>query len=179
MDEVYVKKVLAGDAEAFRYFLKTYKDMGFSLAISILKDEFLAEEAVQLAFIKAFKSISKFQFKSTFRTWFYRILLNEAFELRRKSKREFLDFQDNYDESIADESILFNLNKEEQTYYINEALKLLPAKEALVLRLFYLEEESIKEVCQVTGWSGANVKVILHRARKNMLQAMNQLMKTK
>src|SRR5476651_2727198 len=137
MDEVYVKKVLDGDTDAFRYFLKTYKDMAFSLAISILKDEFLAEEAVQLAFIKAFKGIGQFKFNSAFRTWFYRIVLNESFGLRKKNKKEFLEFKPGYNEDVADESILLGLQKDEQVYYINEALKILPDRESLVLRLFY------------------------------------------
>ena len=178
MDDVYVKKVCQGDTEAFRYFLKTYKDMAFSLAVSILKDEFLADEVVQESFIKAFNGMKTFNSNSTFRTWFYRIVLNEAFQRRKKIKREFLEFQPEYKEEIMDESVLITLHKDEQIYYINEALKMLPDRESVVLRLFYLEEESIKDVCEITGWSESNTKVILHRARKSMFAALNKIRKS-
>jgi RNA polymerase sigma factor (sigma-70 family) len=177
MDDLYVKKVCQGDIESFRYFLKKYRDMAFSLAVSILKDEFLADEVVQEAFIKAFNGMKSFNSKSSFRTWFYRIVLNEALKYRKIIKREILDFQPEYNEEIIDENILFALQKDEQIYYINEALKILPAHESLVLRLYYLEEESIKDVCDITGWSESNTKVVLHRARKSMLVAWNKLMK--
>jgi RNA polymerase sigma factor (sigma-70 family) len=177
MDDVYVEKVCQGDTESFRYFLKKYKDMAFSLSVSILKDEFIAEEVVQESFIKAFNGIKSFNSKSSFRTWFYRIVLNEAFQRRKKIKREFIEFQPEYNEEIVDESILLALNKDEQIHNINEALKMLPDRESVVLRLFYLEEESIKDVCEITGWSESNTKVILHRARKSMLYALNKLIK--
>lgn len=177
MDDVYVEKVCQGDTESFRYFLKKYKDMAFSLSVSILKDEFIAEEVVQESFIKAFNGIKSFNSKSSFRTWFYRIVLNEAFQRRKKIKREFIEFQPNYNEEIVDESILLALDKDEQIHNINEALKMLPDRESVVLRLFYLEEESIKDVCEITGWSESNTKVILHRARKSMLYALNKLIK--
>lgn len=177
MDDFYAKKVCQGDTDAFRYFLKKYKDMAFSLAVSILKDEYIAEEVAQDAFVKAFNGMKSFNGTSTFRTWFYRIVLNEAFQRRKKQKKDLLEFQPNYNEEIEDESILLALDKDEQIYNINEALKMLPDRESVALRLFYLEEENIKDVCEITGWSESNTKVILHRARKSMLFALNKLMK--
>jgi hypothetical protein len=46
MDELYIDKVCSGDTNSFRYFLIKYKDMAFSIAISVIKDEFFAEEVV-------------------------------------------------------------------------------------------------------------------------------------
>lgn len=178
MDEIYIRKVCEGDEEAFRYFLKIYKDMAFTIAFSVVKDEFIAQEVVQDAFIKAFKGLKSFNEKSTFRTWFYRIVINEAFMRLKKLKKEILSFGDEYNKDAADESELLSLQKEEQIYLINEALKRLSPKESLALRLFYLQEESINEVCEVTGWSEANTKVILHRARRNMFIAFKQIMKS-
>lgn len=177
MDDIYAQKVCKGDKDAFRYFLGKYKDMAFSLSVSILKDEFIAEEVVQDSFVKAFNGIQSYNAASTFKTWFYRIVLNEAFQRRKKLKKDVLQFQPDYDNEIKDESILLDLDRDEQIHNINEALKMLPDRESLVLRLFYLEEGSIKEVCEITGWSESNTKVILHRARKSMLSALNKLKK--
>ena len=178
MDDIYIRKVCEGDTEAFRYFLKQYKGMAFSLAISIVKDEFAAEEVVQDAFIKAFNGLKSFSRKSKFSTWLYRIVLNEAFARIKKLKKEPIVYNAEYVYDVADESVLESLQEDEQTHLINEALKKLPPKESLVLRLFYLEEESIKAVCDITGWSESNTKVLLHRARKSMLIVLNRLMKS-
>jgi RNA polymerase sigma factor (sigma-70 family) len=122
--------------------------------------------------------MKSFKFNSSFRTWFYRIVLNEAFKRRKKIKMEILEFQPDYNEEIMDENILLALSMDEQTHCLNEALKILPARESLALRLYYLEGESIKEVCEITGWSESNTKVILYRARKSMLTVLTKLMKS-
>ena len=177
MDDLYIEKVCEGDDDAFRYFIRQYKDMAFTLAVSIVKDELTAQEVAQDAFLKAFRSLKSFNRKSTFRTWFYRIVVNEALMRLKKKKNEIVVFKGEHDYEVADEGPLLALQEEQQAYLIEEALKKLPPKESLALRLFYLEGERIKEVCEVTGWSEANTKVILHRARKNMLSLIKGLLK--
>lgn len=177
MDDIYINKIRAGDTDAFRYLVRAYKDMAFSVAISVVKEEYVAEEVVQEAFVNAYKGLSSFTHQAKFSTWFYRIVINVAFQRRKKMKTERVAFVEDYSPEVVDESLLLSLQEEEQTYYINEALRKLPANESLVLRLFYLQEESIKEVCEVTGWSESKVKVTLFRARKNMYLVLNQIYK--
>lgn len=176
MDDVFIKKVCEGDHNAFRYFVSKYKDMAYSIAISIVKDEFRAQEISQDAFVKAFKNLSSFSGKSSFSTWLYRIVVNEALMSIRKEKREPFIYTNQLEECMENENKLTSFNEEEQTQLITEALLKLPSKESLALRLFYLQEESIKEVREITGWSEANIKVILHRARKNMSIILRKLM---
>ncbi|HTM98331.1 MAG TPA: sigma factor-like helix-turn-helix DNA-binding protein, partial [Pedobacter sp.] len=87
-------------------------------------------------------------------------------------------FTANFDDDIADQEI-DHLQQPALSHLVNEGLKLLPSNESLALRLFYLEEESIKSVSEITGWTTANAKVILHRARKHLEMAINQLNKQK
>jgi DNA-directed RNA polymerase specialized sigma24 family protein len=49
---------------------------------------------------------------------------------------------------------------------------MLAPKESLALRLFYLEENGIEEIAEITGWTNSNIKVILHRARINLRQLL-------
>ena len=88
MDKLYIDKVLAGDLYAFNYFLKTYKDMAYSVAISIVKQEHLAEEIVQDAFMICYQSLKNFKGESKFSTWLYRIVVNCAFGTLRKMKSD-------------------------------------------------------------------------------------------
>jgi RNA polymerase sigma factor (sigma-70 family) len=177
MDDEYIRRVCNGDGEAFRYFVSKYKDMAFSIAISVVKDQFQAEEVVQDAFLSAYNGLGSFRKNARFSTWFYRIVVNQALRKLKKIKREIVSFDggSGSDNEAAEESWALSLKEEEQDYFINRALERLPPKESLALRLFYLQEESIREICQITGWSESNAKVILFRARNHMLIALKEL----
>jgi RNA polymerase sigma factor (sigma-70 family) len=179
MDVSYIRKVLNGDTEAFSYFITTYKHMAFSIALSVLKEEFLAEEAVQKSFIMAFTNLSTFHQQSKFSTWFYRIVTNESLMMLRKLRREPLAFVAEIEDDFGDDQLFPDFEQAELAYLINLGLKRLPPNESLALRLFYLDEESIKNVCEITGWTTANTKVILHRARKHLAIVINELNKQK
>ena len=177
MDNLYIQKVLDGDTESFRYFIKNYKDLAFSVAISVVKDEFWAEEVVQESFIKVFRNLKSFKGRSSFKTWFYRIVINEAFQHVRDEKKQVI-----YKDEISDmemdsvEEGLEALNSEEQVVLVQQALKEIAPKESLVLRLFYLEGQHTKTIADETGWSEGNVRIILFRARKNMLAVVKKLL---
>ena len=179
MDNHYIKKVLDGQTEEFRYFIKQYKDLAFSVAFSVVKNEFTAAEVVQESFVKAFENLKSFKGQSKFSTWLCRIVINESFKTARKEKRTvsetgFVSVKD-YQENPV---IFVELKETEQKYYINECLNRLPANECLVLRLFYLAENSIKEICEMTGWIESNIKVHLHRGRKNMQELLQRMLNT-
>lgn len=167
MCDSYIQKVLNGDTNAFRFIIKQHQDEAFSLAMSVVKDEFLAKDVLQNAFIKAYTKLDTFQGNSKFSTWLFRIVINEAFTHQREQKR-----QTKIAEGISETDNRPTLNKSskkieenDQRYYINEALKQIPAKHSLALRLFYLLDYSVEEIREVTGWSNSNTKVILYRAR--------------
>lgn len=168
MDDLYIDKVLNGNKQAFRYFVKEYKDLAYNLAISIVKDPDNAEDVVQESFIKAFKSLGSFKKNSKFSSWLYRIVVNEAFAFLRRKKKEFTYNDVELNEFAEDEII------ENQRLDLAKKLILsLNPNEALVLNLFYLEEKKIKEIAKITGWSTPKVKVLLHRARKNIKKLLN------
>jgi RNA polymerase sigma-70 factor (ECF subfamily) len=169
MDEIYIRNVLNGDANSFRFIIKNYKDIAFSLAMSVVKDEFVAQEVLQISFVNAFTKLSTFNGKSKFSTWLYRIVINEAFKAIKKQKSEILTFG-GASVFTTSEIDFFSLgiNADEQRFYINEALKMISSRESLILRLFYLEENSIEEIAEITGWTTSNIKVLLHRARISM-----------
>jgi len=178
MDEICIQKVLNGNPEEFRHLITKYKDMAYSIAMSVIKDEFLAEEIIQISFIKAFDKLHTFKGVSKFSTWFYRIVINEAFKHANKSKNEFVNFVETLPAKSPDiDNVMFKLESDDQKHFINEALKKLNSKEGLALRLFYLEENSIKEISDMTGWTDSNIKVILHRARFNLKHVLMEIYK--
>lgn len=169
MDNIYIQKVLDGNQDAFRFLIKKYKDLSYSYAMSIVKDEFVAQEVLQTSFIKAFTKLHTFKENSKFSTWLYRIVVNEAFKVLNKRKKEFVVYDEPaFNTEAGTDDMMAKTDLDYQQYYINEALKKLGAKESLALRLFYLEENTISEITDITGWNASNIKVLLHRGRNNM-----------
>lgn len=176
MPERYIKRVLDGDREAFRFIIRECQDAAYQLSVSILKDEMLAKEATQKAFIRAYEQLHTFKHHSVFKTWFHRIVVNEAFQLIRKKGR-YRELAKELQVNIErkNNETQKRIDKDHLQYYVLETLKMMKPNESLSLRLFYLEEYSIEEIAEITGWSHSKVKVTLHRARKNMKTILSEI----
>jgi len=176
----YIQKVIEGDMRSFNYLIDEYKDMSFSIAMSIVKDETLAGEVVQDAFVKVFRKLKTFKGKAKFSTWLYRIVVNTALSNRRKAAREIIEYVEDYSEdSISSTTnVLQDMNEEEQQKYINRTLERMNPKESLIMRLYYLNDNNHKEISEITSLSISNIKVILHRARSNFYGILHSQLKT-
>jgi RNA polymerase sigma-70 factor (ECF subfamily) len=135
VDNFYIDKVLQGDKHAFRYFVKEYKNHAYNLAISIVKDADNAEDVVQSSFIKAYKSLRSFKRDAKFSSWLYRIVVNEAYMFLRKNKINFAEIDDRISQLAFEEP-----KENEQLELAKKMMLSLNPNEALVLNLFYLEE---------------------------------------
>jgi len=179
MDGLYIQKVLDGDTEAFQYFVRQYKDFAFSLSYSILKHTHLAEEALQDSFVKAFENLKSFKQESAFKTWLARIVINESLQLASKENKERLVSVDLSENQItAVENSIQSLVRKEQTFYISAAFEQLSSQESLALELFYLKENSIREIKELTGWSESKIKMLLVRGRKNFYNRLEELLRS-
>ncbi|NET33564.1 MAG: sigma-70 family RNA polymerase sigma factor [Cyanothece sp. SIO1E1] len=170
LDHLYLKRVLSGEKDAFRYFIRSYQEMALKIAFSLVQDETQARHIVQNAFIQAFKSLPNFKQEAKFSSWLYRIVVNESIKINRKSKLEQRTVQITPNHMIAlttNNGALDTIELKEKKEEINRILSLMKPKERLMLELFYLQENSIMEIKVITGFSTSNIKVLLHRARKN------------
>jgi RNA polymerase sigma-70 factor (ECF subfamily) len=176
-DFALAKRVSKGDTSAFRTIVEKYKDMSLSLACSILKNEEEAEDVLQEAFLKVFKNIGKFRFNSKFSTWLYRIVVNTCLNAKEKSKDHLHTEIENTELMVQEDTSGFgSLMESERANYIAEAFNLMKQEEALLLRLYYLCDLSIDEIKKVTDLSESNIKVTLHRGRKNMYTILERRM---
>jgi len=179
VDDFYINKVLNGDTNAFKYFVETYKDFAFSLAYSILKNEYLAEESVQESFIKAYDKLSSFNYKAKFKTWLGRIVINESLRKINKKNQPIENFDSLSETEIAKVDDAMNkLLIEERQFYINLIFENLNHEESLVLELFYLKEYSIKQICSMTGWSDSKVKMLNLRGRQSFYVRLKHVLKS-
>lgn len=177
-DQDLLQRIRDGDKRAFRELVERYKNVSFTLACSIVKDEQRAEDVLQDAFVKVFKHLKSFREGAKFSTWLYRIVVNTAYtaiekEQRHRSRQEEApaEFM-----PVEEEAIFTKLQQHERKKLIQAVFKQMKEEEALLLRLYYLAELSVKEIQETTGFSASKIKVGLHRARKSMLTHLRREM---
>ena len=177
-DLVLIEAIKKGNTQAFRKLVQRHQDFAYTLAYRTLKDRQEAEEAAQDAFVKVYRSISGYEGSSKFTTWLYTIVYRECLNRLRKNKTYVEDIDEVHEGSAHhsnEDTGLEAMEKDERKSMIRAALEQLSPKESVALTLFYLEEQSLKEVSTVTGMTVSNIKVILHRGRKNLLKVLSTM----
>jgi RNA polymerase sigma-70 factor (ECF subfamily) len=174
-----IASILAGNTQLFHELIRPYERSAYVMALSMLKNEADAEDAVQEAVLKAFRNLRSFRGDSKFGTWLLSITLNEArnrLRHRNAVKMESLDAPQDEQEQISP-ALLRDwreipsqvLERMEVKQMLQQAITGLPPiyKEVLLMR--DVEEMSVGESAAALGISEVAIKVRLHRARM-MLQ---------
>lgn len=122
-----------------------------------------------------------FRMESRFSTWLYSIVYNAAISRIRKKQPDTRTIEhEDYDPALASgiSDQVDALTAEERKHYIKEALNRLHEEDAAILVLFYMDDQSVEEITQVTGLTATNVKTKLHRGRKKLFEQLQHLLKT-
>lgn len=183
-DIYYINKVISGDVSSYSFLVNKHKDMVYTIAVKIVGNSEDAEEIAQDVFLKVFQSLKKFKKKSKFSTWLYRITYNASISKVRKKQVEVSAINDriinNYNTYADDESEYFEqINFETKRKYLFKILDNLPKEENLLINLFYINKNSIKEISEITGLKISNLKVKLFRIRKKIYFELNNILKDK
>lgn len=180
MDErEWIKRIVAGDTQSFSCLVAKYEKMAYTIAFRILENREEAEEVTQDAFLKMYRALPDFHFDSKFSTWFYRIVYRTALTALR-GRRLFADCETEASAALSTDEVdsaTALLERADRKELIAAVMKRLPPDEALLLTLYYLEECSVEEVCQITGLTVSNVKVKLFRGRKHFYGIVHEKMK--
>lgn len=163
MDDLYIKKVLKGEVDAFSYLVRKYQDFAFRSAMAIVKEEAIAKDLVQDSFLQAFHALDKYREDASFSTWLYRIVINNCLKFLAKEKSKIKHLEEMPRSETKGYSTMAAIEQRALKKQIRETVNKLPSKTALVIQLFYLEEYSINEIESITPFSAANIKVLLHR----------------
>lgn len=152
----------------------------------MLKNREDAEEAIQDAFVRAFNALPRFEWKSSFSTWFYRIVYNVcATQLSRRGGDLRVSMDTGEDENALGipspeplPDIQFESHETEQIV-LSEVEKL-PSLYGAVCALFFVQDMSYDQIAEVTGLPLGTVKVRLFRGRVMLrLAVANRLGVTK
>jgi len=172
-DKELIERTLNGNDYSFSQLVNRYQDLIYTLSVRMIKNEQIAEEVAQDAFIRAYKSLKSFEHKSKFSTWLYKIAYNlslNALKKENRSKEIFSDrelpdseksgnFADNY-RSLLDIAEDDNISK-----ILSECIEELPPKYGFVLTLFHLNQLKYEEIAKITGNPIGTVKSYIFRGR--------------
>jgi RNA polymerase sigma-70 factor (ECF subfamily) len=81
-----IERAKRGDHEAFRVLVERYQGRAYGLALRVLRDEERARDAVQDAFLKVYGSLGRFEGRSSFYTWLYRLVMNVCLDMKRRDR---------------------------------------------------------------------------------------------
>jgi RNA polymerase sigma factor (sigma-70 family) len=165
------KEILANSRENPRMFgiiVDRYQDAFLRKATGILHSRDLAEDAVQETFLKIYKYAASFkeQKGATAKSWMYRILVNTCCTLYVQKKKErghveLVDFSETDFASPEEET-----PEESNRPHIDAMLAKMPDNLSRMLRLYFLEEKSQKEIAKAEGMTLEAVRTRIHRAKK-------------
>ena len=180
--EHLVEAAKSGDARAFEALVKRYRHRIFALALHMTGSPSDADDITQDAFVRAFKNIHRFEGRSEFFTWLYRIALNRALNARRDQKRRrTVDFDDpRVTVAVAVDSGGSPQRALElrQTYVmLVKAFDRLSPLLKTTIALTMMQGLSYPEAAVVLETTEGTIAWRIHEARKQMREALDAMLK--
>lgn len=179
-DEYYIREILKGDSASFSFLVHKYQHMVYSLSLKILGHREEAEDAAQEAFLKAYNSLRFFNGRSTFKTWFFRIVYNNAISRQRSQKKQEYRIEEvkiSNEELAVAETAMNKIQAEDRNKYLKLGMEKLGSEEQALLNLYYYDEIPMEEIAIITGNSLTNTKVKIFRSRKHLLAELHKILK--
>lgn len=177
------RRAAQGDTAAFEALMRRHNRMLFRTARAILRDDADAEDALQEAYIQAYRSLGSFRGDAQLSTWLARIVANEALQRLRKQKRraEIVPLQstaapevEHVMESDRDTTPHSSAERAEMRRLLESQIDALPEAYRAVFMLRAVEELSVEETAAVLELPPATVRTRLFRARSLLREALAQ-----
>jgi RNA polymerase sigma-70 factor (ECF subfamily) len=169
-----------GDRAAFRELVERHQGRAFGLALRVLRDEEQARDVVQDAFLKAYGSLDRFEGRSSFYTWLYRIVMNLCLDRKRRERSSRrVDWSEEVEREIPADSESsatpdpdVALERSELRAQLSRAIALLPDDARRTLELREIDGLSYQEIAESLGVPKGTVMSRLHYARRRVRQAL-------
>lgn len=179
-DREAVRRVQAGDTEAFEPLVEKYKRKVFRLAYQVLRDQEEALDVAQEAFVKAFRALPAFKGDSAFYTWLFRITMNVALDRKRQraTRAKSLGAEDVPPEEWERTATSTDPDPEdvatgaERRERIRKGLDSLSEHHRAIIILSDIEGLQYREIAEVLGIPMGTVMSRLHHARKRLREVL-------
>ena len=186
-DSELVSRLRAGDEGAFAELAGKYQGAMLSMARGYVPSGAVAEEVVQDAWVGVLRGIGRFECRSSFRTWLFRIVVNRAISAGARERRSVPvdDMGPVVDASSFDAGGTWQVPPEPWADQVDDkviaakiaarilaAIDELPLQQREVVTLRDVQGLSSEEVCAVLDISNGNQRVLLHRGRSKLRQVI-------
>ena len=185
-DAELIAAVLQGHTASFEPLVQKYSPRVFATARRYSRRESEVEDIVQEIWLKSFQKLASFRGDAPFEHWLMRLTVHTCYDFLRGHKRnrettftEMTDLEEDWLDRFVTrpEDAVESATAARQL--VERVLEQLSPAARLVITLLEIEERSIKEIAQLTGWSLPLVKVRAFRARAEMKKCLARLAKDK
>jgi len=165
-DQLIVGQVVAGQKDMFRLLVRAHEKAVYGMGLSFFRNTEDASDFTQEVFLKAFRSLSRFEGRSRFSTWLYKIAYNTALNEvnRRKEYQSLADEDENklvYNSDTPERTALRNAAKKA----VRDAIAELPERFRICVDLFYFYDRSYQEIEAITGIPVNTIKSHVFRSK--------------
>ena len=165
-EESIINRLKNGDTDTLSYLMDIYCNNLKRSAYLIIKDEKLAEDAVQDTFINFYYNIHNFKGESQIKTYLYKILLNECRQIMRKNWFKKVISFENW--NIKDDNTYNIDDNEVDKLTLSSCISNLNPKDKEVILLYYYEDMSLENICKITNEKEGTIKSRLKRSRDKL-----------
>src|SRR5579883_253674 len=181
-----VERAQSGDSEAFRLLVEQHSRAIFRLAFRMTGNEHDAEDVVQETFLRAYKQLARYEARSSFSTWLYRIASNYALDLIRMRRRR----EEKRQRSTSEQQDILQtvpelrpgpdrmLYGDQVSKHVNAALDQLTPQERTAFVLRHFEGLSIAEIGETLGTGDNATKHSIFRAVHKLRKALEPVVGT-
>ena len=178
-DADLIQGFLNGRERDFDALVIRYKDMIFNLCLNITEDYDEAVDCSQEVFIKMYKNLHKFGFRSSLSTWLYSIALNTCrnrLSLSYRKRRVSMDGFENLHPAGDDADPQFLYERSEGERAVRKAVSMLPEEERILIVMRDLDERSYEEISEITGIKTGTIKSRISRGRHRLRGLLQEVM---
>lgn len=172
----WITATLDGDDRAFAQLVRQFKDRILRLVARFARNAHDLDEIAQDVFVDAHRSLAKFRADAPFEHWLCRIATRRCQDyLRRLYRRRWWSSLEAMRETGFEPAADAPAAVDPRVDLLRTALRRLHPDHQTILNLLELQDCSVREAAQLTGWSESNVKVRAHRARHALRAEMEKL----
>lgn len=169
-----VRAARDGEHEAFTEIVFRFQDMALGYACTQLSNDHDAEDAAQEAFVHAYLSLRQLNDAEAFPGWFRSLVRTQCSRRMRGHRQEPLG-DEAHRIASAEPGAHEKLEREERRATVEQAIQSLPEHEQVAVRLFYMGQQSTREIAAFLEVSAGAVRTRLHSARKRLKQELMEM----